>query len=45
MYQEAIAKNYSHEQMTPLNFIINGCIIIKEQSCDLINHLNIDDQF
>ena len=24
MYQEAIAKNYSHEQMTPLNFIING---------------------
>ena len=43
MYQEAIAKNYSHEQMTPLNFIINGCIIIQNQSSDIIKNLNVND--
>lgn len=30
MYQEAIEANYSHEQMTPLNSIINNSKIVQE---------------
>jgi hypothetical protein len=42
MYQEAIAKNYSHEEMTPLNFIINGSDLAKRQILDMIVQVQND---
>mmetsp|Transcript_3816 Transcript_3816/g.5773 ORF Transcript_3816/g.5773 Transcript_3816/m.5773 type:complete len:97 (-) Transcript_3816:3069-3359(-) len=30
MYQESIEANYSHEQMTPLNAILNNSVIVRQ---------------
>jgi len=38
MYQDAIETNYSHEQMTPLNSIINNSKLAMSKIKDLVLH-------
>jgi hypothetical protein len=38
MYQDAIETNYSHEQMTPLNSIINNSKLAESKIKDLELH-------
>ena len=36
LYQDAIEANYSHEQMTPLNCILNNTNIVKSRIIDFL---------
>ena len=38
MYEDAIETNYSHEQMTPLNSIINNSKLAESKIKDLVLH-------
>ena len=40
MYKDAVLSNYSHEQLTPLNSILNNAMFLIEQLAKIKKRLN-----
>jgi hypothetical protein len=40
MYKDAILSNYSHEQLTPLNSILNNAMLLIDYLSKIKNNLN-----
>ena len=40
MYKDAMLLNYSHEQLTPLNTILNNAINLVDNLSDIKNKIN-----